>query len=248
MAQKRMFDKTITNADDFLEMPDSSQNLYFHLNMNADDDGFINNWKSIMRMTGHKEDDLKILIAKQFVIPFESGVIVIRHWRINNYLRNDRYKATNYQEEYKQLTLDSNGIYNLNNNENLVLDTNGIPMVDTDKNRIEENSIDNKKENIKEKELKEMFEEIWKLYPKKRGKDNAYKSFVKSIKNGTTLEEIKQGLENYNKYIELEKVEYKYILNGSTWLHQHCWNDDYTVKRQFTTKDIANKMDFSDVL
>ena len=67
MAQKRMFDKSITNADNFLEMPDSSQNLYFHLSMNADDDGFINNWKSILRMTGHKEDDLKILIAKQFI-------------------------------------------------------------------------------------------------------------------------------------------------------------------------------------
>ena len=128
MAQKRMFD--------------SSQNLYFHLNMNADDDGFVNNWKSIMRMTGHKEDDLKILIVKQFVIPFESGVIVIRHWRINNYLRNDRYKATNYQEEYKQLTLDSNGVYNLNSNEISILDTDGIPMVDTDKNRIEENRIE----------------------------------------------------------------------------------------------------------
>ena len=157
MAQKRMFDKAITNADDFLEMPDSSQNLYFHLNMNADDDGFVNNWKSIMRMTGHKEDDLKILIVKQFVIPFESGVIVIRHWRINNYLRNDRYKATNYQEEYKQLTLDSNGVYNLNSNEIPILNTDGIPMVDTDKNRIEENSIDNKKENKKEKEPKEKY-------------------------------------------------------------------------------------------
>ena len=92
MAQKRMFDKTITNSDEFLDMPDSSQNLYFHLSMNADDDGFVNNWKSIMRMTGHKQDDLKVLTAKQFIIPFDSGVIVIRHWRINNYLRNEVLK------------------------------------------------------------------------------------------------------------------------------------------------------------
>ena len=141
MAQKRMFDKTITNADDFLEMPDSSQNLYFHLSMNADDDGFINNWKSIMRMTGHKEDDLKVLIAKQFIIPFDSGVIVIRHWRINNYLRNDRYKETQFKEEKNQLTLGENEEYLLKNGV-------GIPMVDTDKNsidkiRIDKNSIDN---------------------------------------------------------------------------------------------------------
>ena len=136
MAQKRMFDKTITNADDFLEMPDSSQNLYFHLSMNADDDGFVNNWKSIMRMTGHKEDDLKVLIAKQFIIPFDSGVIVIRHWRINNYLRNDRYKETKFKDEKNQLILGENEEYLLKNNL-------GIPMVDTDKISIDKNSIDN---------------------------------------------------------------------------------------------------------
>lgn len=138
MAQKRMFDKTITNADDFLEMPDSSQNLYFHLSMNADDDGFVNNWKSIMRMTGHKEDDLKVLIAKQFIIPFDSGVIVIRHWRINNYLRSDRYIETKFKDEKSLLTLDNNLVYQL--------DTNGIHSID--KNSIEENSIYNTTTNI----------------------------------------------------------------------------------------------------
>ena len=102
MAQKRMFDKTITNNDNFLEMPDSTQNLYFHLSMEADDDGFVDNWKSIMRMTGKKEDDLKLLIAKQFIIPFDSGVIVIKHWRINNYLRKDRYHETKYLREKEQ--------------------------------------------------------------------------------------------------------------------------------------------------
>lgn len=130
-----MFDKTITNADDFLEMPDSSQNLYFHLSMNADDDGFVNNWKSIMRMTGHKEDDLKVLVAKQFILPFDSGVIVIRHWRINNYLRSDRYKETKFKEEKSQLILGENEEYLLKN-------ISGIPMVDTDKNRIDKNRID----------------------------------------------------------------------------------------------------------
>ena len=88
MAQKRMFDKSITNSDDFLAMPSSTQNLYFHLSMNADDDGFINNWKSIIKLTSSTEDDLKLLIMKSYIIPFESGVIVIKHWRINNFLRN----------------------------------------------------------------------------------------------------------------------------------------------------------------
>ena len=143
MAQKRMFDKTITNSDEFLEMPDSSQNLYFHLSMNADDDGFVNNWKSIMRMTGHKEDDLKVLVAKQFIIPFDSGVIVIKHWRINNYLRNDRYIETKYKEEKSKLTLDDNLVYQR--------DTNGIHSID--KNRIVKNSIE-EKEIYKEKDSK----------------------------------------------------------------------------------------------
>ena len=143
MAQKRMFDKTITNSDEFLEMPDSSQNLYFHLSMNADDDGFVNNWKSIMRMTGHKEDDLKVLVAKQFIIPFDSGVIVIKHWRINNYLRNDRYIETKYKEEKSQLTLDDNLVYQL--------DTNGRHSID--KNRLVKNSIE-EKEIYKEKDSK----------------------------------------------------------------------------------------------
>lgn len=140
MAQKRMFDKTITNSDDFIDMPDSSQNLYFHLSMNADDDGFVNNWKSIMRMTGHKEDDLKVLITKQYVIPFESGVIVIKHWRINNYLRNDRYTETKFKDEKQQLYTDDNLVYQLY--------TDGIRSID--KISIEKNSIV-KKENIKEK-------------------------------------------------------------------------------------------------
>lgn len=141
MAQKRMFDKTITNSDDFIDMPDSSQNLYFHLSMNADDDGFVNNWKSILRMTGHKEDDLKVLIAKSFIIPFESGVVVIKHWRINNYLRKDRYTETNFKEEKQQLFLDDSMVYQMS--------TNGVHRLD--KIRLDE--INNIKENIKRKKF-----------------------------------------------------------------------------------------------
>ena len=113
MAQKRMFNNLVIGSDEFLEMPDSSQNLYFHLSMNADDDGFIDNWKSIMRMTGKKEDDLKILITKSFVIPFDTGVIVIRHWRLNNYIQKDRYKETIHKNEKALLELDKSNVYNL---------------------------------------------------------------------------------------------------------------------------------------
>lgn len=134
MAQRRMFNKQITNSDDFLEMPIGSQCLYFHLSMNADDDGFINNWKSIMKITGSKEDDLKVLLAKQYVLPFESGVLIIKHWRLNNYLRSDRYTTTNHQKELAELTLDENLVYQMT--------TNGIPLDDTDKISIDKNRLD----------------------------------------------------------------------------------------------------------
>ena len=136
MAQKRMFSLSVVDTDNFLEMPISSRLLYYELGMRADDDGFVDNWKKIMMFTGLKEDDMKLLIAKNFIIPFESGIIVIRHWRMNNYLRNDRYKTTKYQEELSQLALDYNNVY--------TLDTTGIPtgIHSIDKNSIDKNSID----------------------------------------------------------------------------------------------------------
>ena len=108
-----MFAKTIVDSDAFLDMPLSSQALYFHLSMRADDDGFINNPKKIQRMIGCADDDLKLLLAKNFIIPFESGVCVIKHWKINNYIRNDRYKPTVYAEEKAQLQCKENGAYTL---------------------------------------------------------------------------------------------------------------------------------------
>lgn len=113
MANKRMFDKRVIDSDSFLEMPLTTQAVYFHLNMRADDDGFVDNWKSILRTVGGKEDDVKVLISKNFIIPFENGVIVIKHWRLNNILRKDRYVATIYQDEKKQLIAENSGEYSL---------------------------------------------------------------------------------------------------------------------------------------
>lgn len=111
MAEKRMFTQKIIDSDAFLDMPLSSQALYFHLNMRADDDGFVNNPKRIQRTIGASEDDLKLLIAKRFVIGFESGVIVIKHWRMHNTLRKDRYNPTQYQEELALLDVKDNNVY-----------------------------------------------------------------------------------------------------------------------------------------
>ena len=113
MAERRMFAKTIIDSDAFIDMPLSTQALYFHLSMRADDDGFINNPKKIQRMIGSSDDDLRVLLAKRFIIAFESGIVVIKHWKIHNYIRNDRYKETVYQEEKAQLEVKENSSYTL---------------------------------------------------------------------------------------------------------------------------------------
>ena len=105
MAERRMFTQKITDSDAFTEMPLSAQALYFHLNMHADDDGFLNNANKIRKSINASEDDFKLLVLKRFVIPFESGVVVIKHWRMHNLLRKDRYTPTQYQEEFAQLEL-----------------------------------------------------------------------------------------------------------------------------------------------
>lgn len=117
MAERRMFAKTIIDSDAFLDMPATSQLLYFHLSLRADDDGFINKPKTILRMVGCKDDDMNLLIMKKFIIPFESGVVVIKHWKIHNYIQNDRYSETKYKNEKAQLVLDENKAYRLQNHE-----------------------------------------------------------------------------------------------------------------------------------
>ena len=120
MAEKRMFSKSIVESDAFLDMPTSSQALYMHLNMNADDEGFVNSPKKIMRICGCSDDDLKILMMKKFILTFESGVIVIKHWRINNTIRWDRSKESVFQLEKSYLFLKENNSYTFD-------ETKGIP-------------------------------------------------------------------------------------------------------------------------
>ena len=113
MSKKRLFSTQITESDAFLDMPLSAQSLYFHLGMNADDEGFVNSPKRIQRMVGASEDDFKILLAKRFLISFPSGVIVIKHWHINNNIRTDRMRQTEYQDERRMLKMKTNRSYTL---------------------------------------------------------------------------------------------------------------------------------------
>lgn len=113
MANKRMYSKEITDSDPFIELSSAAQALYFHLNQGADDDGFNNQVQLAMWKAHASIDDLKVLMAKNYILRFENGVIVIKHWRLHNTLRKDRYTPTNYQEEFKQLGIKDNGAYTL---------------------------------------------------------------------------------------------------------------------------------------
>ena len=123
MAKRRMFSTDITNSDAFQDMPLSAQALYFHLGMNADDDGVVNSPKAIQRSLGASPDDLRILVAKRFIIPIaESEIVVIKHWKINNLIQKDRYTPSKYQKELELLELDENKAYR-SKNVNLLDDT-----------------------------------------------------------------------------------------------------------------------------
>lgn len=217
MAERRMFAKTIIDSDAFLDMPTSAQALYFHLGMRADDDGFINNPKKIQRMVGASEDDLKLLIVKKFIIPFESGVVVLKHWKIHNYIQNDRYKQTAYLEEKAMLKVKENKSYTL-------LDTDRIQDVYTletqvrlGKDRLgKDNNIYGDFPNEKCADCETFFSKIWKLYPKKRGKGQV------SAKSKRKLYDI--GFDQISRCIERYKQEIKgkddqYVMYGSTFFN-----------------------------
>ena len=226
MAQRRMFSKKITETDLFLDMPMSAQCLYFHLNMSADDDGFIGNAKTIRRMIGASEDDLKLLLAKEFLIPFDSGVVVVKDWKIHNYIRSDRYNETVYQEEKKQLKQLENGRYEV-----------GIPNVipeadqmDTQvrlgKDRLGKDSKENPQPSDDGQSTSERFEVLWKEYPKKQGKKKALTYYKRAVKNGVTDEVIMQGIEDYKKYLEKNK-SWLPPMDGSRWFNEERWHDEY---------------------
>lgn len=148
MATKRMFTKDIVGSDAFLDMPTSSQLLYFHLGMEADDDGFIGNPKKVSRFIGASDDDLKILISKKFLLLFPSGVVVVKHHRMNNNWDKYNCKRTVYLEEFEQLFIKDNKSYTLDNTQGIPLQTENRlkPVFRIEENRIDKNRIEEKKD------------------------------------------------------------------------------------------------------
>lgn len=231
MAEKRMFAKTIIDSDAFIDMPVTARLLYYDLSMRADDDGFVNSPKKIMRMIGASQDDLSILIMRKFILPFDNGVVVIKHWRIHNYIRKDTYQETPYRDEKAMLEVDENKAYRFKDTESRgrVVDET-LTQIRLDKVREDKNSISVNYE--------AEFERLWERYPKKQGKKDALRHYITARKNGIGFEAISDGLDNYIAYIQASKTEMRYIKQGSTWFCQHCWDDEYkitqpTVKNKF---------------
>lgn len=223
MAERRMFAKTIIDSDAFLDMPHSSQLLYFHLAMRADDDGFINNPKAIMRNCKCSEDDMKLLSIKKFIIPFESGIVVIKHWKIHNYIAKDRYKETKYKEEKSTLMLDENNsytsciqpVYELDTQDRLGKDRLGKDRLVINTMCDSDESHDTKKPT--KAEIDDFFDSIWKLYPVKKGKGQVSKS------KRTELYKIGEGEMHraIHRYLtELKKdADWRKPQNGSTFFN-----------------------------
>lgn len=232
MGKRRMLSTDVTETDMFLDMPLSTQALYFHMVLAGDDDGFIAAPKRIQRMIGCNDDDFKLLLAKGFIIPFESGVCVIRHWRVHNYIRSDRYKKTVYSSEKNMLPIEDNGEYQLAHTD---LIQSGIPMVDqssTDglplvgkrdtqvKTREYNNNIcapngarDNENtenqpfksaQNTKLEQDKADFEQIYAIYPKKKGRTRAFEHYRNYVGKGKKIAGINYRLSPREIYLAVD--------------------------------------------
>ena len=219
MAERRMFAKTIIDSDAFLDMPHSTQLLYFHLSMRADDDGFINNPKKIQRTVGCGDDDIKLLIAKSFIIPFESGVVVIKHWRIHNFIRTDRYKETVYQEEKAMLNTKDNKAYTLNSEAGIPL---GIPddnqmetQVRLGKDRLGKDRLG--KDRLNYQLIADLYNEICTSFPRLTVLSDKRKQSIRARFKTYTVEQFKEMFE------KAEASDFLKGANNKNWQANFDW-------------------------
>lgn len=238
MAERRMFAKTIIDSDAFLDMPVTARLLYYDLAMRADDDGFVNAPKKIMRVIGASQDDLAILILRKFLLPFENGVVVIKHWRIHNYIRQDRYKETPYSEQKELLEFDENNAYRFKSGETVnQVATIGQPNDNQrlPQDRIGKVSINN---NTNMANFDAEFDEVWREYPRKERRADALKAYLAARKSGTDKDTILAGIARYKAYIAAERIEPRYIAQGGTWFNQKRWMDEYATSKNYTEREI----------
>lgn len=237
MAERRMFTKKITDDDHFLNLSSPAQALYLHLSMNADDDGFCNQITASMFKAHASVTDLEALLKNRYIYQFDSGVIVIKHWRMANALRKDRYTPTAFKNEMAMLKFGENGAYKLPDNNDMVAERlpNGcrlvaerLPQVRLGKDSIGKdiNTIScNKNSEIEVLDQKEMwFESFWEIYPKHQDKKKAKQKFLKACTNEKEYKAIMDGLRNILPV--WAKKDTKYIPMPTTWLNGERWNDE----------------------
>lgn len=217
MANRRMFSLDVVDTDRFLEMPASSQNLYFHLGMRADDDGFVSSPKKITKLVNCGEDDLNVLISKGFVIAFDGGIVVIRHWKQNNYIQSDRYKQTLYKKELSALTV-NNGAYEIDMYTPCIQSVSKMEAqysIEIDNNILcaPDGAQESEKTEKRTPELDkkaalqqdtEDFEEIYKIYPKKKGKAKAFEYYRGFVGKGRMLGGTRYRLNRREIYLAVD--------------------------------------------
>lgn len=224
-------------------MPLTSQALYFHLGMTADDDGVVEAYP-VIRMIGCNEDDLRVLVAKGLVkILNEDLVTYITDWHENNTIRADRKIDSIYKDLLLQILPFDNQVADIcqsDDNQMTVIcppsdnqvATKRPPNISKDKLSKDKVSKDNRNNNNIPSKAGELFENLWSLYPRKQGKAVARVSFLRAIKDGVPVEEIEKGISAYNEYIKASGCEPQYIKQGGTFFRQRAWEDDWTPRRK----------------
>lgn len=234
MARRRMFSLDIVDTDKFLDMPSSTQALYFHLGMRADDDGFVSSPKRITKTVNCAEDDLKLLIAKKYLIPFESGVVVISDWKINNELKKDRCKPTIHLSEFEKIQTQKNKSYSLITSKADTKCLQNVSKMDTQysigKDSIGKDSIDKEPGEVsKKKAPEETLNSIINSYTDNPELRQALIDFIemrKRIKKPPTIKALKLCLKNLDNLAVDDFIKIK-IVNQST---VNCWADLYELK------------------
>lgn len=206
MADKRMFSKDVMRCDDFLDLSFSAQTLYMHMCLEADDDGFLNNIRSTMRITGTSQEDFQELIDSKFILQMGKNLIAISHWRIHNTIRKDRYKPTSYQSEFKKLKMIDN-VY--------TLDKNGMEVP--------------KEECTTTLYIVKKFDEFWKAYPRKEHKALTEQQYAILISQGISEDMLIASAKAYAK--DKQDTEQRYLNCPDTWLKKGIYTD-YEVKEE----------------
>lgn len=209
MAKKRMFNVDIVGSDAFLDLPHTAQALYFQLGMRADDDGFVGNPKTIQRIAGTKASDLELLVKKRFLLQFPSGVVVIKHWKINNQIQKDRYTPTVYTEEYQSLYIKDNKAYTEKDKGCVQYVSEMDTQISIDKNRLDKDRLD--KNSIGEEK-------------------HAHGFFANVLLTDDEMQKLAVEIPNYEDYIErlshyIESSGKKYKSHYATILSWHRKDD-----------------------